>query len=932
MIIINNVNTIKFSLDGIEYYKNFTPVVQGGKVKIVNTYDSKIELIPLTEYNQITLDSVIHTSIEALQTALLPVVFTRDSLGGGGGGSGDMTKAVYDPNLVESDAFDMDNMSNPSASKTTPIDADDLTLWDSVASVFKRLSYSNLKATLKTYFDTLYASITLYAVGIISVPSGNLSATNVQAALNELQADIDSISGGVVSSKEDFTATSSQTVFTLTNSPANVDVFKDSLLLEEGVDYTFSGNTVTLTTGAFSGSFIEVRKYNGLADNEIVEFTNSFNRTFDATSVSLTRDTFTQDNYLTNTGAAGGQPGYVINKYQVSEGVRYKITGQITTLNTTFGAFGFYSSTDIGDYVGGIVGLDNGVNNIEAIVTAPAGSTYIFVTQDSGDFIEVREELQIQTLVESPNKPNNLHSNYQLETAIGSPQTNGNTALPLYHLKGLDNSTDLGYQVSDCPTGFPSMKFNLGTSGASPAYMLTGIQITDSAVLEKIKGQSVTFSYYIKHSANLSGIYLNRVQGDVTDVDYTDKTQNNNTGDWYKVEHVFTMTSSDISQLILRSYPNTAIGVNADVELSSFSLKLTANENVDYLFTENARWESLRNTVINASVELVLPDDIYIVHDNRLEIFKHSIVKAINPENYFLNIEVVSGTPKGNFYDRVYTYDCVNGDGVMVLKFVLKNSNYDVLDEKTVTITPLAKGSNPASAFNVLMIGDSFTATSTYPAEFARRLQGTGGTPTADNLTNINFIGTAQSSPNREGASGQSWEYFIGASSPFWNGSAIDFDDYCTDNSYSQIDAVVIMLGTNSTSTNADIQELLDALITHNASIKGVITGIIYPTPLGGSGTAGLSAGQTFYGAVSNIVNYNRRLEALINDSYSSNFVYCDVLSQFDLMYNMQYSNVAANKRNATTVKQGADNVHPASEGYLQIADIIYSPFHQNVL
>ena len=60
--------------------------------------------------------------------------------------------------------------------------------------------------------------------------------------------------------------------------------------------------------------------------------------------------------------------------------------------------------------------------------------------------------------------------------------------------------------------------------------------------------------------------------------------------------------------------------------------------------------------------------------------------------------------------------------------------------------------------------------------------------------------------------------------------------------------------------------------------------------------------------------------------------MYCDVLSQFDLMYNMQYSNVAANKRNATTVKQGADNVHPASEGYLQLADIIYSPFHQNVL
>jgi hypothetical protein len=45
-------------------------------------------------------------------------------------------------------------------SKTTPVDADELPLVDSAASnVLKKLTWANLKATLKTYLDTLYAAI-----------------------------------------------------------------------------------------------------------------------------------------------------------------------------------------------------------------------------------------------------------------------------------------------------------------------------------------------------------------------------------------------------------------------------------------------------------------------------------------------------------------------------------------------------------------------------------------------------------------------------------------------------------------------------------------------------------------------------------------------------------------------------------------------------
>ncbi len=47
------------------------------------------------------------------------------------------------------------------ASKTTIVDADEMILADSANSFFlKKITWSNIKATLKTYFDTLYVNIT----------------------------------------------------------------------------------------------------------------------------------------------------------------------------------------------------------------------------------------------------------------------------------------------------------------------------------------------------------------------------------------------------------------------------------------------------------------------------------------------------------------------------------------------------------------------------------------------------------------------------------------------------------------------------------------------------------------------------------------------------------------------------------------------------
>ena len=64
-----------------------------------------------------------------------------------------------------------------SEAKATPVDADLVGLVDSAASgIFKKLTWENVKATLKTYFDTLYGPITSQQIVFVSSPSEDASA------------------------------------------------------------------------------------------------------------------------------------------------------------------------------------------------------------------------------------------------------------------------------------------------------------------------------------------------------------------------------------------------------------------------------------------------------------------------------------------------------------------------------------------------------------------------------------------------------------------------------------------------------------------------------------------------------------------------------------------------------------------------------------
>lgn len=86
-----------------------------------------------------------------------------------------------------------------SSAKTAPVDADTVALIDSAASnALKKLSWSNIKATLKSYFDTLYATVghthsnaTTSAAGFMSTSDkSKLDGIQAQATKNDTDANL----------------------------------------------------------------------------------------------------------------------------------------------------------------------------------------------------------------------------------------------------------------------------------------------------------------------------------------------------------------------------------------------------------------------------------------------------------------------------------------------------------------------------------------------------------------------------------------------------------------------------------------------------------------------------------------------------------------------------------------------------------------------
>lgn len=81
MNFINSLNEKYFTLNGVQYFKNYVSAVHDSKVEIYNCYERKDVLVPLTRFSEFTVDGSVYSSATQLQEALLEVTYSRLTIG-----------------------------------------------------------------------------------------------------------------------------------------------------------------------------------------------------------------------------------------------------------------------------------------------------------------------------------------------------------------------------------------------------------------------------------------------------------------------------------------------------------------------------------------------------------------------------------------------------------------------------------------------------------------------------------------------------------------------------------------------------------------------------------------------------------------------------------------------------------------------------------
>lgn len=173
-------------------------------------------------------------------------------------------------------------------------------------------------------------------------------------------------------------------------------------------------------------------------------------------------------------------------------------------------------------------------------------------------------------------------------------------------------------------------------------------------------------------------------------------------------------------------------------------MKLYSKIELDTVISDKQMIYISKNIDINEDIDVSLPNKIYAIVGDTLQLFYRGIIKAINPYNY----DILVSCSKGKTTPRYFEYTPKEGDvGTTTFKIQVKDNNGKVLAEKSCNLITVKLVKAPLSAIKVLCFGDSLTASGIWCREADRRLTESGGNPTGKELSNIDFCG----SKNNEG-------------------------------------------------------------------------------------------------------------------------------------------------------------------------------------
>jgi hypothetical protein len=172
----------------------------------------------------------------------------------------------------------------------------------------------------------------------------------------------------------------------------------------------------------------------------------------------------------------------------------------------------------------------------------------------------------------------------------------------------------------------------------------------------------------------------------------------------------------------------------------------------------NIAWHSyLRSDVgNNEEVSITLPDKIYAIVGDTLQLFYRGMIHAVNPYNYDIKVNCLKGQQFPRYFE--FTPD-VNDIGETSIEFVIRDDLRNIIASKSCTLVVRDVVKSPEKELKVACFGASTTYAGTWCIEAYRRLALTGGTPEGNGLSNISFIGRKKvGGVGFCGEGGWSWE------------------------------------------------------------------------------------------------------------------------------------------------------------------------------
>ena len=149
--------------------------------------------------------------------------------------------------------------------------------------------------------------------------------------------------------------------------------------------------------------------------------------------------------------------------------------------------------------------------------------------------------------------------------------------------------------------------------------------------------------------------------------------------------------------------------------------------------------ESRLDITKSETIDISLPDKIYAIVDDTLQLFFRGIIKAIDPYKY----NIVVSCSKGKQYSRYFEYTPTTQDvGQTNFTITIKDNNRNVISTKQCLLITKNTVASPSETINVACFGDSLTANGIWCKEFHRRLVENDGSPVGKGLTNIQFVGS----------------------------------------------------------------------------------------------------------------------------------------------------------------------------------------------